>query len=151
MRKGMDGLLGEVRARWSDDPFAGHLFIFPSRDASRVKILWWSDGGLCLFAKRLEKGHRRVVALTRGRERACGLAKAGRPQRPHARGQHDQPRQRGDGLCADAVEKGAKRHGRGPWVRVAEDTRGGVGWQREGLGRREAVTNRVAESRVARL
>ena len=60
MRKGMDGLLGEVRSRWSEDPFAGHLFIFPSRDTTRVKILWWSDGGLCLFAKRLEKGHFRL-------------------------------------------------------------------------------------------
>ena len=60
MRKGMDGLLGEVRVRWADDPFGGHLFIFPSRDASRVKILWWSDGGLCLFAKRLEKGRFRL-------------------------------------------------------------------------------------------
>ena len=56
----MDGLLGEVRSRWSEDPFAGHLFIFPSRDTTRVKILWWSDGGLCLFAKRLEKGHFRL-------------------------------------------------------------------------------------------
>lgn len=63
MRKGIDGLLGEVRARWRDDPFAGHVFIFPSRDATRVKILWWSDGGLCLFAKRLEKGHFRLPRL----------------------------------------------------------------------------------------
>ncbi len=62
----MDGLLGEVRARWADDPFAGHLFIFPSRDASRVKILWWSEGGLCLFAKRLEKGHFRLPRLEPG-------------------------------------------------------------------------------------
>jgi len=60
MRKGMDGLVGEVRKRWSDDPFGGHLFIFPSRDASRVKILWLHDGGLCLFAKRLERGHFRL-------------------------------------------------------------------------------------------
>ena len=67
MRKGMDGLLGEVRARWSDDPFGGHLFIFPSRDASRLKILWWSDGGLCLFAKRLEKGHFRLPRVEPGR------------------------------------------------------------------------------------
>ena len=66
MRKGMDGLLGEVRTRWDDDPFGGHLFIFPSRDASRVKILWWHDGGLCLFAKRLEKGRFRLPPLQPG-------------------------------------------------------------------------------------
>lgn len=66
MRKGIDGLLSEVRTRWDDDPFAGHLFIFPSRDASRIKILWWSDGGLCLFAKRLERGHFRLPRVQPG-------------------------------------------------------------------------------------
>lgn len=66
MRKGMDGLLAECRTRWQDDPFAGHVFIFPARDASRVKILWWSDGGLCLFAKRLEKGRFRLPRVEPG-------------------------------------------------------------------------------------
>jgi len=66
MRKGMDGLLAEVRARWPHDPFAGHLFIFPSRDATRLKILWWSDGGLCLFGKRLENGHFRLPRVEPG-------------------------------------------------------------------------------------
>lgn len=69
MRKGMDGLLGEVRTRWDDDPFGGHLFSFPSRDASRVKILWWHDGGLCLFAKRLEKGHSACRGCSQARPR----------------------------------------------------------------------------------
>ena len=57
IRKRMDGLLAEVGALSADNPFARHLFIFPSHDATRIKILRWSDGGPCVFTKRLEKGH----------------------------------------------------------------------------------------------
>jgi len=67
MRKGFAGLLAEVRARWSgEDPFAGHLFIFVSRRRNYVKILWWSAGGLSLFAKRLEKGVFRMPKVRPG-------------------------------------------------------------------------------------
>ena len=37
-------------------PFSGQLFVFRGRAGDRVKILWWSGDGLCLFAKRLERG-----------------------------------------------------------------------------------------------
>jgi transposase len=67
MRRGFDGLLAEVRKRWQDeDALAGHLFVFVSRDRGRVKILWWSDGGLCLFGKRLEKGRFRLPQVEAG-------------------------------------------------------------------------------------
>ncbi len=38
------------------DPFSGHLFCFRGRRGDLVKILWWDGDGLCLFAKRLERG-----------------------------------------------------------------------------------------------
>jgi len=38
------------------DPFGGQLFLFRSRRADRLKLLWWDGSGLCLFAKRLERG-----------------------------------------------------------------------------------------------
>jgi len=57
MRKGFDGLAGLVQSQLADDPFSGQLFVFRGRAGDRVKILWWDGDGLCLFAKRLERGH----------------------------------------------------------------------------------------------
>ena len=56
MRKGFDGLAAIIQAQLSEDPFSGQLFVFRGRAGDRVKILWWSGDGLCLFAKRLERG-----------------------------------------------------------------------------------------------
>jgi transposase len=56
MRKGFDGLAALVQTQLDDDPFAGHVFVFRGRRGDRVKLLWWSGDGLCLFAKRLERG-----------------------------------------------------------------------------------------------
>jgi transposase len=56
MRKGFDGLAALVQTQLADDPFCGHLFVFRGRGGDRVKILWWSGDGLCLFSKRLEQG-----------------------------------------------------------------------------------------------
>jgi transposase len=38
------------------EPFSGHVFVFRGRRGDIVKLLWWDGQGLCLFAKRLEKG-----------------------------------------------------------------------------------------------
>jgi transposase len=38
-------------------PFSGHVFVFRERRGDTVKLLWWDGEGLCLFAKRLERGH----------------------------------------------------------------------------------------------
>jgi transposase len=57
MRKGFDGLAALVQTQLAEDPFSGHLFVFRGKAGDRVKILWWSGDGLCLFAKRLERGH----------------------------------------------------------------------------------------------
>jgi len=56
MRKGFDGLAAEVKKVLLADPFTGHLFVFRGKRGDRIKILCWDGTGLCLFAKRLEKG-----------------------------------------------------------------------------------------------
>jgi transposase len=56
MRKGFDGLAAAVQERLAEDPFCGHLFVFRGRRGDLLKVLWWDGQGLCLFAKRLEKG-----------------------------------------------------------------------------------------------
>ena len=38
------------------DPFGGQIFVFRGRRGYLLKALWWDGQGLCLFAKRLEKG-----------------------------------------------------------------------------------------------
>ena len=52
-RKGPASLMALVRDSGAD-PFSGTLYVFRSRRADRVKIVWWDGTGLCLFAKRLE-------------------------------------------------------------------------------------------------
>jgi len=56
MRKGFDGLAMQVQQVLEDDPFCGHLFVFRGRRGDLIKVLWFDGQGLCLFAKRLEKG-----------------------------------------------------------------------------------------------
>lgn len=57
MRKGFDGLSALVQTALAEDPFGGQLFIFRGRRGDRVKVLWYDGDGLCLFYKRLERGH----------------------------------------------------------------------------------------------
>lgn len=56
MRKGFDGLAAIVQTTLSENPFSGQLFVFRGWRGDRVKILWWDGDGLCLYAKRLERG-----------------------------------------------------------------------------------------------
>ena len=56
MRRGMDGLAALVQSTLAENPFSGHVFIFRGRRGDLIKLLWWSGDGLCLFAKRLERG-----------------------------------------------------------------------------------------------
>ena len=56
MRKGFDGLAMLVQSTLRRDPFSGHVFVFRGRRGDLIKLLWWSGDGLCLYAKRLEKG-----------------------------------------------------------------------------------------------
>ncbi len=56
MRRGFDGLAAIVQEKLAANPFAGHVFVFRGRRGDLVKLLWWDGDGLCLFAKRLERG-----------------------------------------------------------------------------------------------
>lgn len=56
MRKGFDALFGLVRSVLGRDPMSGDLYLFVSRDRQRAKVLLWDGTGLCLYAKRLERG-----------------------------------------------------------------------------------------------
>ena len=56
MRYGFDGLSAKVASVLALDPFSGHLFCFRSKRGDYLKILYWDGSGLCLFAKRLERG-----------------------------------------------------------------------------------------------
>jgi transposase len=38
------------------DPHNGALYAFRGRRGDMIKVLWWDGQGLCLFAKRLERG-----------------------------------------------------------------------------------------------
>ncbi len=56
MRKSFDGLAALVQIKLKENAFSGQVFVFRGRRGDRIKILWWSGDGMCLFAKRLEKG-----------------------------------------------------------------------------------------------
>src|SRR5258705_10798743 len=56
MRKGFDGLAALVQEKLRHDPFGGQIYVFRGRRGGLIKGLWWDGQGLCLFAKRLEKG-----------------------------------------------------------------------------------------------
>lgn len=56
MRKGFDGLCALVTQGLARDPLSGDAFIFVSRDRVRAKVLHFDGTGLCIYAKRLERG-----------------------------------------------------------------------------------------------
>jgi transposase len=61
MRKGFEGLSALVRLGMQHDPLSGDLYLFVNRHRKRAKVLLWDGTGLCLYAKRLERG--RFAAL----------------------------------------------------------------------------------------
>ncbi len=63
MRKGFDGLSALVTDGLQRDPLNGDVYIFVSRDRVRAKVLHGDGTGLCIYAKRLERG--RVAHLWR--------------------------------------------------------------------------------------
>lgn len=66
LRKGFDSLAAVVSQELARDPLSGELFLFVSANRQRAKVLLWDGTGLCIYAKRLERG--RFACLWRGGE-----------------------------------------------------------------------------------
>ena len=72
MRRGFTGLSAVAQTVLEQNPYSGHVFVFRGKRGDLVKVLWWDGDGLCLFAKRLERGRfvwpqadKGVVSLSR--------------------------------------------------------------------------------------
>ena len=56
MRRGFDGLALLVQETLKRNPHNGHLFVFRGKRGGLIKMIWHDGQGMCLFAKRLERG-----------------------------------------------------------------------------------------------
>jgi len=56
MRKSFDGLSALVRQKLAETPTSGQLFVFINRRRTQLKVLYFEQGGYCLWSKRLEQG-----------------------------------------------------------------------------------------------
>jgi transposase len=56
MRKSFDSLAALVSESLELDPLSGHLFVFRSKRADRIKLLYFEQDGYALWYKRLEAG-----------------------------------------------------------------------------------------------
>lgn len=72
MRKSFDTLAALVKHDLGQDLLSGSLFLFISKDRKRAKVLYFDGTGLCLFAKRLDKGRFAAVA-DRARNRSVKM------------------------------------------------------------------------------
>src|SRR5437879_12747328 len=56
LRRGFTGLSATVQTVLEQNPYSGRVFVFRGRRGDLIKVLWWDGDGLCLFAKRIERG-----------------------------------------------------------------------------------------------
>ncbi len=56
MHKSFDGLSALVRQKLAEAPISGQLFMFINRRRTQLKVLYFEQGGYCLWSKRLEAG-----------------------------------------------------------------------------------------------
>jgi transposase len=57
MRKSFDALTALVVQELGRDIMSGDMFLFVGRNRKRARVIYWDGTGLCLFSKRLAKGH----------------------------------------------------------------------------------------------
>ena len=55
-RKGINGLSVLVRSQFALDPLSGSVFVFFTKRADIVRVLYWDRDGYVLITKRLEQG-----------------------------------------------------------------------------------------------
>ena len=56
LRRGFMGLSALVQSKLEQSPTSGQVFVFRGRRGDLIKLLWFDGDGLCLLAKRLERG-----------------------------------------------------------------------------------------------
>lgn len=56
MRCGMDSLPAKVQTALTEYPYSGHVFLLRGRRGDLAKLLWSDGDGVCLLAKRLQRG-----------------------------------------------------------------------------------------------
>ena len=65
-RKGAEWLAALVRDVMRTDPFDGAIYVFRSKRADRVKLVFWDGTGVCLYSKALEEGEFRWPKIEDG-------------------------------------------------------------------------------------
>jgi transposase len=63
MRRGFNGLQGQISSVLQQDPLSGHLFLFVNRRRDKLKILYWDADGFAIWYKRLESGSFQVPSF----------------------------------------------------------------------------------------
>ena len=56
MRKSFPGLIALVRHQLQEDPLSGQLFTFINRRRTHMKVLYYAQGGFCIWMKKLTQG-----------------------------------------------------------------------------------------------
>jgi len=56
LRRGFMGLSALVQTKLEQSPMSGQVFVFRGRRGDLIKLLWFDGDGLCLLAKRLDRG-----------------------------------------------------------------------------------------------
>lgn len=56
MRKSFAGLIALVRHQLQEDPLSGQCFAFINRRRTQIKVLYYAQGGFCIWMKKLTQG-----------------------------------------------------------------------------------------------
>ena len=56
MRKSFKGLIALVKQQLDENPISGQLFVFINKRKIFMKILYYDQGGFCIWSKKLTQG-----------------------------------------------------------------------------------------------
>ncbi len=56
MRRGFHSLAAQVQMGLGQDPYSGTIFVFRGRRGDLIKCLFYDRQGMCLYAKKLDRG-----------------------------------------------------------------------------------------------